>query len=91
VLEQGPTPVVDAGFPAATEEELAHWAYDYQTDYSLVNDPTQSLDMAAAVKAWPALIIIDLSTMQVVSSAYGEADSFLDIYSDLLSGTPDGG
>jgi hypothetical protein len=91
VLEQGPTASGDGGFPPATGENLVRWAVQFGTNYSLVNDPTEAIDEAAGVKAWPALVIIDLSTMHVLTSVYGEGDSVFDTYSEILSWRPDGG
>jgi hypothetical protein len=94
VLEQGPGESIDGGwwgYPAATAGDLFTWAAMHGTNYSLVNDPTQGLGHAADIPAWPSLIIVQLSTMQVVDAVYGADDAFLQEYTDVLAGFPDGG
>jgi hypothetical protein len=90
-LEQGSQPSPDGDYPAATADDLLAWIAMFKTNYSLVNDPTQGLHMAAGNLAWPSTIIVELSTMQVVDSAYGADNVFLDEYTALLASTPDGG
>jgi len=91
VLEQGPAQSPDGTFPAATASDLLTWADVHRTNYSLVNDPTQGLHMAAGNNAWPSLIIVQLSTMQVVESVFGAGDAILEEYTQILASSPDGG
>ncbi len=94
VLEQGPDPSLDGGwwgYSPATASDLSSWASLYRTNYSLVNDPTEGLAMAAAIPAWPSLFIVDLSTMEVVDSVYGSDLAFLSEYTTVLSAASDAG
>jgi hypothetical protein len=80
VLEQGPK---DGA--AATPSDLSSWASEFGTNYPLVNDPSESALSNLGVVAWPALYIVRLSDMVIVSSMLGASDAFLATYAELLA------
>jgi len=74
----------------ATDADLTSWATTYQTNYSLVNDPEENLEVALApIMAWPAQYIVRLSDMQIVEAVLGAGDAFYEDYTQRLAA--DGG
>jgi hypothetical protein len=84
VLEQGggQPPVLPA-----SDEDLASWASKYGIDYSLVNDPSETLVQDFLVPAWPTEYVVRLSDMAIVDTIPGY-DAF-QAFTSTLAG--DGG
>jgi len=80
VLEQGPN-----NGAAATPSDLSSWATQYGTNYSLVNDPTESALSNLGIVDWPAAYVVRLSDMVIVTSALGADKAFLATYAALLA------
>jgi hypothetical protein len=72
VLEQGYDESTGA---APVQADLETWISSHDTQNSIAYDPTQTIEedptLANAATAFPANIVIDLQTMQVVAAWYG--------------------
>jgi hypothetical protein len=48
-------------------------------------DPQENVVVGVGLEAWPANIIIDLSTMKVVDAVFGNVPQFLTEFDSLLT------
>jgi hypothetical protein len=87
VLEQDAT---GSGAPA-TAQTLTSWAAQFQINYSLVNDPPETLVTTLGIAAWPTLYIVRLSDMAIVYSVPGNTGAIIATFDAVLGGAFDGG
>jgi hypothetical protein len=80
LLEQGENPA-----NAATPADLTTWVNKYNINYPMAIDPQENVVVGVGLEAWPANIIIDLSTMKVVDAVFGNVPQFLTEFDSLLT------
>ena len=59
---------------AATQKDLVNWTKKYKVDYPSTIDPTKSLAKLFDANAYPANMIVDLRTMQIIAVVAGVPD-----------------
>jgi hypothetical protein len=80
LLEQGQNPQ-----NAATPADLAAWVKQYNVNYPMAIDPQENVVSGVGLQAWPANIILNLATMQVVDAEFGDQPQVLTEMDGLLS------
>ncbi len=59
---------------AATKKDLVNWTTKYKVDYPSTIDPVKALAKLFSANAYPANMIVDLRTMQIVAVVAGVPD-----------------
>ncbi len=60
---------------AATKKNLANWAQKYEVDYPMAIDPSYQLGALFEADSFPANMIVDTRTMQIVEVVTGAQES----------------